>query len=333
MMRLLAKLPCKVLFPALIAAMAGLLVSCASMKTSRPVVPMREYEKMLVGSLMADYVGNETCLKECHKHDQVAAFLEQSVHGQQKVEGTDMPLVNCETCHGPGSEAIDPEYINKHGQCDTTKFIPLERLPAAAISMLCLKCHSSYSMANMQYWPFSDHALGEVSCSDCHKLHKSSQQKLVGAEINRECANCHDQVKTEFSLTARHPIHEGKMLCTDCHEPHGSQSPRGLVALDEKGLCLKCHGHLIGPFAWEHAGATDDCTVCHSPHGSVFSDMLKVQEPYLCLQCHAGHSDFSSPTSPPETIKRAFYTRCTNCHSQIHGTDTRGPHPGSGLIQ
>lgn len=73
------------------------------MKTSRPVVPMREYEGVLVGSLFADYVGNEACLKACHDHDQTAAFLAESVHGHQMVEGTEMPLVNCETCHGPGS--------------------------------------------------------------------------------------------------------------------------------------------------------------------------------------------------------------------------------------
>ena len=125
--------------------------SCSSLKTSRPVTPMREYEKILVGSFFADYVGNENCLKDCHAHDQTAAFLAESVHGHQKVEGGDMPLVNCETCHGPGSEAIDPEFVNANSRCDTTKFIPLKRLPAAVLSMMCLKCHSSYSMGNMQY--------------------------------------------------------------------------------------------------------------------------------------------------------------------------------------
>jgi DmsE family decaheme c-type cytochrome len=144
---------------------------------------------------------------------------------------------------------------------------------------------------------------------------------------------CHESAGAKFSLTSRHPILENRMLCTTCHEPHGSQAPRGLVAIDEKGLCLNCHGQLVGPFAWEHADVTDECTTCHSPHGSVFADMLKVQEPFLCLQCHAGHTDFSTPASPSATIKGAFYTRCTNCHSQIHGSDTRGPHPGSGLIQ
>ena len=172
-----------------------------------------------------------------------------------------------------------------------------------------------------------------MSCSNCHKLHKSSRQKVKGAEINRQCLSCHTDIKSRFSMTSRHPVPEGRMLCTDCHEPHGSQHPSGLKALDQKGLCLNCHGQLIGPFTWEHADVTDECTACHTPHGSVFPDMLTVQEPFLCLQCHSGHSDPGNPGSPSAEVKAAFYTRCTNCHSQIHGSDTRGPHPGSGLTQ
>jgi DmsE family decaheme c-type cytochrome len=316
-----------------IMAIALLTYSCADMKSSRPIVPMREYERVLVGSLFSDYVGNETCLKACHFHDQNQAFLSESVHGQQKVEGTDMPLVNCETCHGPGSEAINADYIAEHNECNHAEHIPLRELPAAAQSMLCLKCHSSYSMANMQHWPFSDHARAEVSCSDCHKLHKSSRQKLKGADISEQCMGCHEGVRAAFSNASRHPVPEGKMLCVDCHDAHGNQNPKGLKSMDQRGLCISCHGQLIGPFAWEHADVTDECTTCHSPHGSVFADMLKVQEPFLCLQCHAGHSDFASPSSPSVEIQAAYYTRCSNCHTQIHGSDTRGPHPGSGLTQ
>jgi hypothetical protein len=46
------------------------------------------------------------------------------------------------------------------------------------------------------------------------------------------------------------------------------------------------------------------------------------REPYLCLQCHATHR-ISSGTSA-ET-KQSLFTRCTDCHSQVHGTDLPSP--------
>jgi DmsE family decaheme c-type cytochrome len=136
-----------------------------------------------------------------------------------------------------------------------------------------------------------------------------------------------------FSYVSHHPVPEGRMLCVDCHDAHGTQNRMSLKAMDQRGLCIDCHGQLIGPFAWEHADVTDECTTCHSPHGSMFANMLNTQEPFLCLQCHAGHTDFTSPSSPSAGVKAALYTRCSNCHTQIHGSDTRGPHPGSGLTQ
>lgn len=308
-------------------------LSCSTLRRSSPIVPMREYEKMLVGSLFADYVGNENCLSACHFHDQNAAFLEKSVHGHVKVEGTDMPLVNCETCHGPGSRAIEPEYVNKHSQCDTSEFIRIRELPAGAQSLLCLKCHSSYSMVNVQFWTASEHAMAEVACPDCHRLHESTKQKKVGREINVLCYSCHEGVRVQFSYASRHPVPEGLMLCSDCHDPHGSGNPAAIKAMDEKELCQDCHAQVVGPFTFEHADVTDDCTTCHEVHGSVFANMLNYQEPFLCLQCHTGHTDFNDPGNPSQGFKQAFYTRCTNCHSQIHGTDNRGPHPGSGLTQ
>ena len=33
---------------------------CADLKGSKPILPIREYEKMIVGNLFADYVGMST---------------------------------------------------------------------------------------------------------------------------------------------------------------------------------------------------------------------------------------------------------------------------------
>ncbi len=314
---------------AILALMLGL-AACATLKESRPVFPLKEYEKMLVGPLDAEYIGNESCLKSCHDHDQIALILKESVHGQQTERGSAMPLVNCETCHGPGSQAVAHAAENK--KCDTGKFIQLKELPAGARSLVCLKCHSAYSMSNMQYWPSSQHALADVSCSDCHKLHAGPRQKIEGAEINRVCAECHPEVTAQFSFFSRHPLNEGRMTCATCHEPHGSVNEQNLTAVDIKGLCARCHAEKTGPFVYEHADLMDDCGQCHQPHGSPFAGLLRYQEPFLCLECHTGHTEHGSEENPTPGYNRAIFTKCTNCHSMVHGTDTKGDTPTGGYI-
>jgi hypothetical protein len=39
------------------------------------------------------------------------------------------------------------------------------------------------------------------------------------------------------------------------------------------------------------------------------------------MQCHAGHQDANHQALVNSDFKGAFYTRCTDCHSSIHGTD------------
>ena len=87
---------------------------CQSIKSSEPIVPIAEYERMLVGRLDADYVGTKNCLSACHYHDKVNLDFEASTMGAQMSEDFDLPLVDCESCHGPGSLAIEgltPEKV------------------------------------------------------------------------------------------------------------------------------------------------------------------------------------------------------------------------------
>jgi DmsE family decaheme c-type cytochrome len=129
------------------------------------------------------------------------------------------------------------------------------------------------------------------------------------------CERCHEEVRVEFSLPSHHPMHEKKMLCTNCHESHGSSNEKLLKKASVKEVCTQCHAEKEGPFVYEHAENSEDCRTCHSPHGSVNNNLLKVAVPFLCLQCHLPHG----PTDSAR--KGAYYTRCTDCHSQIHGTD------------
>ncbi|MEK6581298.1 MAG: cytochrome C, partial [Nitrospirota bacterium] len=41
-------------------------LGCESLKSSKPIMPIKEYEKMIAGRLDADYVGAARCLSACH---------------------------------------------------------------------------------------------------------------------------------------------------------------------------------------------------------------------------------------------------------------------------
>ncbi|HEY6838687.1 MAG TPA: DmsE family decaheme c-type cytochrome [Geobacteraceae bacterium] len=308
-----------VVFPLLVA-------SCAQLRESKPILPVREYEKMIVGRLDADYVGTDNCVAKCHKHEKIADEFKHSVHGEQIKHDTRLPLVNCESCHGPGSLAIakigDDVGANDavKAKCDTSTFLDIMNLPPQAQSLICLKCHSAASIPTLSHWNTSPHALNDVSCFDCHKLHQGPQQKVSREEMAELCYGCHPEVKAENNLFSHHPIREKKMACVDCHNPHGSTQDKLLRGDSPKETCTRCHMDKQGPFAFEHGDVTENCANCHTPHGSVNSHLLNATMPFLCLQCHAGHL-----VSPAPGINQLFSNRCTDCHSQIHGTDIPAP--------
>ena len=62
---------------------------------------------MIVGRLDADYIGTDNCLSACHEHDQRRRDFDLSTMGAQLSRESGLPLVNCESCHGPGSLAVE----------------------------------------------------------------------------------------------------------------------------------------------------------------------------------------------------------------------------------
>ena len=303
---------------------------CAkTFRSSKPIIPIPEYEKMLVGRLDANYIGTKNCLSACHYHDQVNLDFEASTMGAQMSGETHLPLIDCESCHGPGSMAIEgltPEKVEADGRagiqtpCDFKTLIDLKSLPAQAQSLLCLKCHSANATFNLHEWNAGIHAMADVSCFPCHDVHVSPDLIISPKETKNMCFDCHRHLEAEFLLPSRHPVMEGKSFCTDCHSPHGTFQDNLMRDESIRSTCVRCHGEYEGPYTFGHAGLMyEDCTVCHAVHGSVNNNLLLLSEPYLCLQCHAGHPTSSNPATG-ET-KAAFYTRCTDCHSQVHGTD------------
>jgi DmsE family decaheme c-type cytochrome len=295
---------------------------CASLRESRTNWPVREYEKIIAGRLDADYVGNAACTAKCHEHDAIARDFRLSIHGEQVAAETGLPLVNCESCHGPGSLAIKNIKDNK---CDATTFIPLDKIPAGARSLICLKCHSKQSLESITGWSGSRHDLAGVACTDCHKLHKGPAQTVARKEIAALCISCHQAVGTAFALPSHHPVPEGYMTCVDCHDPHGTVNDADLKASTTREVCARCHADKTGPFVFEHAALDNDCQSCHDPHGSTNRQMTRWAQPFLCLQCHNGHNGaYQAALRGDQATKKVFFGNCTGCHTRIHGTDLPG---------
>lgn len=306
-------------------------VACGNLdnlRSAKPIAPIKTYEALLGGSLEADYIGDDNCLKSCHKHDKIAFDFKHSIHGEQISEETGLPLVNCESCHGPGSLAV--EHATETGKCEFKTLIPLEEIPAQAQSMICLKCHSAASTPILHNWMSSTHASNDVSCFDCHKLHKGSQQKVDRREQEQICYSCHQETRMQFAQLSHHPLHQ-KVVCSDCHDAHGGTREKSLRGGSTRETCTRCHMEYQGPFVYEHADITEDCINCHLPHGSPNKPLLQVTQPFLCLQCHAGHfGEAGALDNNP--MKQAFYNRCTDCHSAIHGTDIPSAHGRGSFI-
>ncbi len=66
---------------------------CESLKSSRAILPIKEYELMIAGRLDANYVGTANCLAACHFHDKIRRDFEASTMGVQLSKKSGMPLI------------------------------------------------------------------------------------------------------------------------------------------------------------------------------------------------------------------------------------------------
>ena len=272
----------------------------------------------------AESIGRESC-QACHRQE--TAHWDPTVHGRvfSHRPANEQQALLCEACHGPGSlhlkDPQNPDLIIGFTRSSDTA--------VARMNETCLSCHAG---GERIHWRGSAHESVDLACSDCHN--PMNQQSVFGLEArvsaSKTCFTCHPRQRVEFRKRSHMPLHEGKIACTDCHNPHGSITEPLLRGDSVNQLCYSCHADKRGPFLWEHAPVVDSCLNCHRPHGSNHEALLTAAPPFLCQSCHAQGGGFGHPSSlqtagnlaagrSPDS--RLLGRSCVNCHVQVHGSN------------
>ncbi len=278
----------------------------------------------------ATYVGTEVC-KACH----AAQFEKFSKTTMGKIflfnARNEVERQGCESCHGPASE-----HVTKGGGKGVgipVTFRKGTEESATAQNEACLGCHQR---GVQTYWEASPHAGRGVACVDCHTIMEKLTDRFQLAKVGDRtpffnkraqtevCGQCHLQRKAQLQRSSHMPLREGKLTCTDCHNPHGTPNPAQLKQASVNENCYSCHTERRGPFLWEHPPVIENCANCHDPHGSNNDRLLKVTDPRMCTSCHIHRRH---PGTPRDRKSVFFFNRsCTNCHSQLHGSNHPSGH-------
>lgn len=285
---------------------------------------------------VADYSdkGADTCIK-CHDEDSAFPVFSifKSKHGQQADSRAPFAGLQCESCHGPGdnhAKRVPPGET----RAPILSFAKASRLSADRLNhfspeqqnQACLSCHQGGSHIA---WQGSEHENAGIACVDCHSVHTAQDAVLSKRTQPDVCFKCHKNVRAAFYKTSVHPVRSGLMSCSACHQVHGTGADKALIKPTVNQTCYVCHAEKRGPFLWQHAPVTEDCTLCHNPHGSVHQALLKKPTVLLCKQCHAasGHPALAPSGnalpggSRPTASAFQLLGACTNCHSQVHGSN------------
>jgi DmsE family decaheme c-type cytochrome len=254
----------------------------------------------------------------CHNENWRTPVLEifQTKHAVSADKRTPFADQACLTCHGPSAEHLKNPVASRPDMFFGHK----STIPVAERNAKCLTCHQG---GKRMLWAGSTHDSRDVACASCHQIHAAQdkvREKLTQPQV---CFTCHKEKRVEISRPYRHPILEGKVVCSDCHNTHGTAGPTLLVRDGVNATCYTCHMEKRGPFVRNHQPVTENCAICHNPHGTTNRAMLRQRLPFLCQQCHEAstHQGNIASRTATSTGANTLARGCENCHTNIHGTN------------
>ena len=197
----------------------------------------------------------------------------------------------------------------------------------------CMDCHERLVMnfkrtVHAKFFVKGYERQGE-GCEWCHgpgSLHMEDTENPCKRRkgTHRDCFRCHAEKAGEFSLQYHHPVPEGRMKCSDCHDVHGFAGTKTSLRGPSEA-CLRCHKDQKGPFAYVHEALREGCTSCHNPHASVVKKLLSAQPDTVCLKCHVDARYQGSDIRIGKRYHVGFAIgageRCIDCHRAPHGSN------------
>jgi DmsE family decaheme c-type cytochrome len=271
--------------------------------------------------------GVKTCLA-CHGGDpKVTAVLHSSM-AMMGDPRTPFAQDGCQGCHGDSAA-----HAAGKAPYPAIVFAGPHASPVEVRNKVCLTCHESGERIN---WQGSTHERNDIACTNCHTAHAAKDPVTVKMDEPEKCFTCHAQQRAESFMYSHHPIREGKVVCSSCHNPHGAPGDTKLLReFTVNETCYTCHADKRGPLLWEHQPVRENCLNCHNPHGSNQPRLMVEQSNFLCSSCHSAQTNnsggafggahsipFRGPGNSSFNSALANQRTCLNCHSQVHGSNS-----------
>src|ERR1700678_3514650 len=164
----------------------------------------------------SEYVGAQVC-KTCH--EDIYNNWEKSPHWKTTLDTKGgASHQGCEGGHGPGS----PEVA---GGGEKTKIFIFSEHSSKEINAQCLTCHAGGTQHMNAI--NSEHSKNNVSCTSCHSPHHPETKEFLLIQAQPAlCYSCHLDKKAQFAMPFHHRVDEGLIQCSDCHNVHGTVSPK-----------------------------------------------------------------------------------------------------------